>query len=161
MFCTVIIGFPELIDSVALTPGSRYQYDCLTAIVLPYLHTCPKSLPSQGRRTPRKQTGSAEPAPACSALRRSKQLPWRRPLPAVPEVGAAERAKKAIEGARDGAVVLLHDLEGNDATVEALDTIIPELKRQGYEFVTITELFKRAGINYSNAKKEVYSYTDQ
>lgn len=79
----------------------------------------------------------------------------------VPEVGAAERAKKAIEGAKDGAVVLLHDLEGNDATVEALDTIIPELKRQGYEFVTITELFKRAGINYSNAKKEVYSYTDQ
>ena len=54
-----------------------------------------------------------------------------------------------------------NDLEGNDATVEALDTIIPELKNRGYEFVTITDLFNRAGIRYENAKKEVYSYTDQ
>ena len=66
-----------------------------------------------------------------------------------------------IEGARDGAVILLHDLEGNDATVEALDEIIPTLLREGYEFVTITELFDRAGIDYQNAKREVYSYTDQ
>ncbi|SFU94689.1 polysaccharide deacetylase family protein [Butyrivibrio sp. INlla21] len=78
-----------------------------------------------------------------------------------PEVPASERARMIIEGARDGAVILLHDLEGNDATVEALDTIIPDLLREGYEFVTITELFDRAGINYQNAKREVYSYTDQ
>ncbi len=79
----------------------------------------------------------------------------------VPEVGAAERIQKALDGARDGAVVLLHDFEGNDATVEALDTIIPELQRQGYEFVTIRELFRIAGINSGNAKREIYSYTDQ
>ena len=79
----------------------------------------------------------------------------------IPEESASQRAKMAIDGARDGAVILLHDLEGNDATVEALDTIIPELKNRGYEFVTITDLFNRAGISYENAKKEVYSYTDQ
>ena len=79
----------------------------------------------------------------------------------IPEESANQRAKMAIDGARDGAVILLHDLEGNDATVEALDTIIPELKNRGYEFVTITDLFNRAGISYENAKKEVYSYTDQ
>ena len=30
--------------------------------------------------------------------------------------------------------------------VEALDTIIPELQKQGYKFVTVTELFKIKGI---------------
>lgn len=78
-----------------------------------------------------------------------------------PEVGADERLKGILEGARDGAVVLLHDSEGNDATVEALDRAIPELLQQGYEFVTISELFKKAGIDRANAKKgTVYSYTD-
>mgnify|MGYP000053583870 FL=1 len=41
---------------------------------------------------------------------------------------------------------LLHDAEGNSMTVEALDTIIPELQKQGYKFVTVTELFKIKGI---------------
>ncbi len=79
----------------------------------------------------------------------------------IPEAGADVRIRKALEGARDGAIVLLHDLEGNDATVEALDTIIPELQKRGYNFVTITELFRIAGINRENAKREVYSDTDQ
>ncbi len=77
------------------------------------------------------------------------------------EVGVQKRIDLALSGARDGAVVLLHDFEGNEATVEALDTIIPTLQAEGYEFVTITELFKRAGIDFSNAKREIYSYTDQ
>ncbi len=78
----------------------------------------------------------------------------------VPEVGAEARAKKVLENARDGQVVLLHDSEGNDATVEALDTIIPELKARGFEFVTVSELFDRVGINRDNAKKIVYTHTD-
>jgi peptidoglycan/xylan/chitin deacetylase (PgdA/CDA1 family) len=78
----------------------------------------------------------------------------------VPEVGAQERARRVLENARDGQVVLLHDSEGNEATVEALDTIIPELKARGFEFVTVSELFDRAGINRDNAKKIVYTHTD-
>ena len=31
-------------------------------------------------------------------------------------------------------------------TPEALDIIIPELKRQGYEFVTLTDLFRLKGV---------------
>ena len=77
----------------------------------------------------------------------------------VPEVSAEERARKAIEGARDGALVLLHDMEGNDNTVDALDIIIPELKKQGYEFVTLRQLFERAGITPENAKRDIYTYT--
>ncbi len=64
----------------------------------------------------------------------------------LPEVSAAERAKRIIDGAKDGAIILLHDMEGNDMTVEALDTIIPTLKEQGYEFVTVTQLFEAKGV---------------
>jgi peptidoglycan/xylan/chitin deacetylase (PgdA/CDA1 family) len=78
----------------------------------------------------------------------------------IPEVSAEERAKKVLDGARDNMLVLLHDSEGNDNTVDALDIIIPELKNRGFEFVTLTELFARAGIDRSNAKKIVYTCTD-
>ena len=77
-----------------------------------------------------------------------------------PEVTAEERARKVLDGARDNMLVLLHDSEGNDNTVDALDIIIPELKNRGFEFVTLTELFGRAGIDKSNAKKIVYTCTD-
>ena len=39
----------------------------------------------------------------------------------------------------------MHDMQGNMQTVEAIKTIIPELKKQGYEFVTIRDLFKKSG----------------
>lgn len=60
----------------------------------------------------------------------------------VPEVSAAQRAETVIKNAADGQIVLLHDFEGNDSTVAALDVIIPALKEQGYKFVTVPELFK-------------------
>lgn len=78
----------------------------------------------------------------------------------VPEVSAEERARRIIDSARDGEVVLLHDMEGNDNTVDALDIIIPELQSRGFEFVTIRELFDRAGVTPENAKRIVYTYTD-
>ncbi len=74
-------------------------------------------------------------------------------------VSAAERAKRILEQVCDGCVILLHDMVGNDKTVEALDTIIPALKNEGYEFVTVSGLFERAGI--VPAKGIVYSYTGQ
>ena len=48
-----------------------------------------------------------------------------------------------LSQAKDGAIILMHDFWGNDKTVEALQTILPELSAQGYEFVTLTELFDR------------------
>ncbi len=60
----------------------------------------------------------------------------------VPEVSAAERARRVLEDAVDGTIVLLHDFPGNESTVEALEVIIPELKKRGFTFVTITELFE-------------------
>lgn len=60
-------------------------------------------------------------------------------------VTAQERADYILNGAKDGVIVLLHDAAGNSQTVEALKIAMPELAAQGYEFVTLTELFERQG----------------
>jgi len=52
------------------------------------------------------------------------------------------RAKTMLETAEDGVLYLLHDMEGNVNTVEALKTVIPALIEQDYEFLTVTELFE-------------------
>ncbi|MGN1340445.1 MAG: polysaccharide deacetylase family protein [Oscillospiraceae bacterium] len=62
-------------------------------------------------------------------------------------ITAEKRAKTILKQAKDGDIILLHDMEGNSQTVEALDTIIPELQAQGYKFVTVSELFKAKGID--------------
>ena len=79
----------------------------------------------------------------------------------VPEVSARERAERVLAQAEDGQIVLLHDSLGNSNTVEALRTIIPELKKRGYEFVTVSRLFEDAGVTpvrgrlYSNVYQTV------
>ena len=64
----------------------------------------------------------------------------------VPAVSAQERAERVLANAADGQIVLLHDMQGNVNTVEALKTIIPELKKRGYEFVTVEQLFARKNV---------------
>lgn len=61
------------------------------------------------------------------------------------DVTAEQRAEAVISGAKDGLIVLMHDAAGNSQTVEALKMIIPTLQEEGYEFVTLTELFERQG----------------
>lgn len=58
---------------------------------------------------------------------------------------AADRAFKVTSKAYDGAIVVMHCFQGNDETVEALQTILPELKAQGYKFVTVSELYLESG----------------
>ncbi len=59
-----------------------------------------------------------------------------------PEVPAEEIAPKVIASAYDGGICCLHV---NERTCKALDTILPTLKEQGYEFVTVSELFEIKG----------------
>ncbi len=79
----------------------------------------------------------------------------------VPDVPAQVRAERVLANAEDGQIVLLHDMEWNVNTVEALKTIVPELKKRGYEFVTVAQLFARKGITpvhgrlYSNVFQTV------
>lgn len=52
----------------------------------------------------------------------------------------------------------MHDMQGNVQTVEAIKTVIHELKRQGYEFVTIRDLFKKSGVRPE--RNTIYSDVD-
>ena len=76
------------------------------------------------------------------------------------EVSAEERAQRILDAVKDGDIILLHDMEGNTATVNALDTIIPELISRGFELVTVGGLFAakevtpKRGVVYSNVLQE-------
>ncbi|MCM1297924.1 MAG: polysaccharide deacetylase family protein [Firmicutes bacterium] len=63
-----------------------------------------------------------------------------------------------IEGQiEDGAIILLHDVEGNSQTVEAIDRIIPDLLEEGYQFATVSELFEAKGIEISADDSNLYT----
>ena len=48
-----------------------------------------------------------------------------------------------MRGARDGAIIVLHDT--HHATALAMEKVIPELIEQGYDLVTVSELLRRNG----------------
>lgn len=75
------------------------------------------------------------------------------------KVDVDRRVAVVEKKAADGAIILMHDAEGNHQTVEAIDRIIPDLKAQGYKFVTVSELFEEKGI--TPAKEILYSNVEQ
>ena len=77
------------------------------------------------------------------------------------ETTAEHRAEKTIAQAEDGAVILLHDFEDNEKTVEALETIIPALKDKGYEFVTVSEMFRQKGVDLTKQRGILFNVTSQ
>mgnify|MGYP003303452630 FL=1 len=78
---------------------------------------------------------------------------------------AQARYEELIPKVQDGDIILLHDFTGNDNTVTALRQIIPELKKQGFTFVTVSQLFEKKGITpdpnsgyiYTNVMQEELS----
>ena len=64
----------------------------------------------------------------------------------IPAVSAEERAARVLSNAKDGEIILLHDMQGNTNTVEALKTVIPALKERGFTFHTVADLFDSCGI---------------
>ncbi|HBZ81396.1 MULTISPECIES: polysaccharide deacetylase family protein [Brevibacillus] len=60
--------------------------------------------------------------------------------------GVKKIVDKVLNNARNGDIVLFHDYGGNrKQTVQALEQILPELKKRGYSFVTVSELMKHSG----------------
>lgn len=60
---------------------------------------------------------------------------WRRP--------GADTIASRIMKAKPGSVILMHDGGGDRSqTVEALKKALPQLKQEGYRFVTISELLQ-------------------
>jgi len=57
--------------------------------------------------------------------------------------GVGNIVNKVLQNARNGDIVLFHDFGGNrQQTVDALRQILPELKKRGYRFVTVSELMQ-------------------
>ena len=65
----------------------------------------------------------------------------------VPSVSAGSRAALLLDRVEDGSIILLHDFEGNEASIEALAIVGPELARRGYAFVTVSDLFRMKGVD--------------
>ncbi len=62
---------------------------------------------------------------------------WRTEMP------VEGRVTKTLDRVEDGRILLFHDT--NERTVEAMKTLIPELKARGYEVVSVPELFRLSG----------------
>ncbi|OXM85830.1 polysaccharide deacetylase family protein [Paenibacillus rigui] len=66
---------------------------------------------------------------------------WRTP-------GVGKITDRVLNHTKNGDIVLFHDyIEGPTQTVEALKRILPELKKRGYRFVTISELLTYSKVN--------------
>lgn len=69
--------------------------------------------------------------------------------PGTDAVTARQRADKILgsPALRDGAILVLHDVQPEPhPTAETLDLLVPELRRRGYRFVTLSQLFERKQI---------------
>ena len=76
------------------------------------------------------------------------------------DVSAEERFNKLMQTRQDGVLYLLHVMEKNTATLEAVDRIIPILKEEGYTFVTVPQMFKIK--DQANPKKgQLWSLVNQ
>lgn len=76
-------------------------------------------------------------------------------------VTVEQRIDGVLNGVSDGSIILLHDAEGNFGTVEALDTIIPSLLDEGYQFATVSELFVAKGCDVNSDFTMLYSKLPQ
>lgn len=72
-------------------------------------------------------------------------------------VDAELRVKRIKRQLRDGVIILLHDAHGNSQTVEALDTLIPFMLEEGYQFATVSELFEAKGVEISGDDLNLYN----
>jgi len=61
---------------------------------------------------------------------------------------AATVRANVVRNAHDGAIALMHDIHAT--TVDAVPGIIDDLRAQGYEFLTVSELAKARGVTLQN-----------
>lgn len=69
------------------------------------------------------------------------------------DFGVEDRLKMLLDGVVDGTILLLHVTDGNSKTLQVVDRAVPILKSQGYEFVTVPQLFEIRGIEKKNNGK--------
>lgn len=59
--------------------------------------------------------------------------------------------QSVMDNVSDGSIVLMHDLY--PATAEAVARLVPELAKQGYKFVTFSELMEARGVDVEPGRK--------
>ena len=74
----------------------------------------------------------------------------------ITDYSVDELLEKMLRGANDGVIFLLHVGETNAKTVKVVDRAIPILKSQGYEFLTVPELFGKKKIKPKRRKLWTY-----
>lgn len=57
---------------------------------------------------------------------------------------------EVLRGARDGAIILMHDIYGETAT--AIEEVIYQLSAEGYQFVTVSEMMEARGVDLKPGK---------
>ncbi|MCQ2483235.1 MAG: polysaccharide deacetylase family protein [Clostridia bacterium] len=72
-------------------------------------------------------------------------------------VSVEERINNVMDLVKDGAIILMHDFTDNRRTLEALPIIIAKLRDDNYEFVTVSEIFERKGVN-PNVQHKCWTY---
>ncbi|MDG2990571.1 polysaccharide deacetylase family protein [Candidatus Synechococcus calcipolaris G9] len=79
-----------------------------------------------------------------AAMKRYAILLWSvDPADTAPDITSEKIVARVMKDTRPGGIILLHDGGGDRrATIKALPTIISRLKKQGYTFVTISELLE-------------------
>lgn len=75
------------------------------------------------------------------------------------EVSVEERISNIRTLVRDSAIILMHDFTDNYKTLEALPTIIKMLRDDGYEFVTVSQMFEAKGID-PHVHGKTWSYVE-
>jgi peptidoglycan/xylan/chitin deacetylase (PgdA/CDA1 family) len=64
----------------------------------------------------------------------------------IPDITVQALTDGILSHAKDGLIVLIHDFPGNFKMLESLETVVPKLLEDGYEFVTLKDLFTRKGV---------------
>lgn len=73
------------------------------------------------------------------------------------KIPVEKRVKFLTERTKDGMIILLHDSQGNKNTVEALKEAIPKMLEEGYEFLTVSELFEAKGVAPTPDEETIYT----
>jgi peptidoglycan/xylan/chitin deacetylase (PgdA/CDA1 family) len=64
----------------------------------------------------------------------------------IPDMTVQGLTDGMLSNAKDGLIILIHDFPNNWKMLESLETVVPKLLEEGYEFVLLEDLFERKGV---------------
>ena len=73
-----------------------------------------------------------------------------------PSTTAQDRVDRVLAQVTDGSLVLMHDMQDNEKTLEALPQIIAKLREKGFAFATASQIFEAKDID-PNVPHKIWS----